>query len=545
MKFGTIAVADALGAVLAHSLKADTRTIRKGKILESADLSALRAAGHEAVMAAYLEPGDIGENDAARALADASAGEHVEASRASNGRSNLIARSRGLAVLDRVRVERVNMVDEGLTVATVEPYAVVEPGDLLATIKIIPFAVPDATLAGCVRHAGDPGALVQVASFGYKRVGLLQTVLPGFKQSLIDKMVAVTNERIERLGGELVDARVCEHNEAAVAEALKKCTDNNCEIILVLGASAIVDRRDTVPAGVAQAGGEVQYFGMPVDPGNLMLLARLRKTVILGLPGSARSPRLHGFDWVLQRLFAGVTVSGTDLAQMAVGGLLKDIPGRPMPRRISAPLGSPRREARIAALVFAAGQSRRMGRINKLLAKIDGVAMVRRVVDAVVASKAHLVVVVTGHQSKRIREVLEGCPVEFVDNPDFNEGISASLRHGLAALPEDIDGVLVCLGDMPRVSADTLNRLIDTFNLEEAGSICVPAYRGKRGNPVLWARQYFREMGEIAGDVGAKHMIGKYSDALHEVEMAEEGVLIDVDSPDALAALKPGSKKSA
>ena len=545
MKFGTIPIAEALGAILAHSLRAEARTIKKGRVLVSADLSALSAAGHKTIMAARLEPGDVGEDDAARALAAASAGEHVEASRASNGRSNLIARARGLAILDRAQVERVNAVDEGMTVATLEPFAVVEPGDLLATVKVIPFAVPKATLADCLGHAEDPGALVRIAAFRSKRVGLLQTVLPGFKQSLIDKMLAVTSERIEGLGGELIDARVCEHDEAAVAEALKLSTANDCEILLVLGASAVVDRRDTVPAAILRAGGEVRHLGMPVDPGNLMLLAGLGKTVVLGLPGSARSPRLHGFDWVLRRLFAGTGLSGSDLTQMAVGGLLKDIPGRPMPRRISAPMGRPRHEPRIAALVFAAGQSRRMGRINKLLAKIDGAAMVRRVVDAVTASNARPVLVVTGHQSKRVRDALKGCPVEFVDNPDFGEGISASLRHGLAALPEDVDGVLICLGDMPRVSAGTLNRLIDAFDPEEADTICVPVHRGKRGNPVLWTRRYFAEMREIAGDVGAKHLIGKYSGALREVEMSEEGVLIDVDSPDALAALKPGSKKSA
>lgn len=545
MKFGTISVVEALGAILAHSLRADTRTIKKGRILDRSDLSALSAAGHKTVMAARLEPGDVGEDDAARALASACAGQHVEASRASNGRSNLIARARGLAILDRDRIGQVNEVDEGMTVATLEPFAVVEPGDLLATIKVIPFAVPESTLAGCLHHAENPGALVRIAAFGSKRVGLLQTMLPGSKQSLIDKMLTVTTERVEGLGGELIDARVCQHDEAAVAEALKICTSNNCEILLVLGASAIVDRRDTVPAAITRAGGEVHHLGMPVDPGNLMLLAKLGKTVVLGLPGSARSPRLHGFDWVLQRLFAGLEVSGSDLTQMAVGGLLKDIPGRPMPRRIAAPMGRPRRETRIAALVFAAGQSRRMGRTNKLLAKIDGAAMVRRVVDTVTASNAQPVLVVTGHQSKRVRDALKGCPVGFVENPDYAEGISASLRHGLAALPDDVDGVLICLGDMPRVSAGTLNRLIEAFDPEEADAICVPVHRGKRGNPVLWTRRYFAEMREISGDVGAKHLIGKYSEALHEVDMSEDGVLIDVDSPDALAALKPGSKKSA
>jgi len=222
---------------------------------------------------------------------------------------------------------------------------------------------------------------------------------------------------------------------------------------------------------------------------------------------------------------------------MGVGGLLKEIPERPMPRRISVPSRRPPVTHSIAGLVLAAGQSRRMGVRNKLLAEIDGVAMVRRVAEAVVASKADPVLVVTGHEGDRVRGALEGLAVEFVDNPDFEEGISASLRHGLAALPQDCDGVLVCLGDMPRVDAAMLDKLIAAFAPEAGKDICVPVHQGKRGNPVLWGKRHFTEMRDVAGDVGAKHLIGRNADAVQEVAIDQDGVLIDVDSPDALAAL--------
>ena len=133
--------------------------------------------------------------------------------------------------------------------------------------------------------------------------------------------------------------------------------------------------------------------------------------------------------------------------------------------------------------------------------------------------------------------------VSFVDNPDFEEGISASLRHGLAAVPADCDGVLVCLGDMPRVDAAMLDKLIAAFAPEKGNDICVPVHRGKRGNPVLWGKRYFTEMRDIAGDVGAKHLIGRHAEAVEEVEMVEDGILIDVDSPDALAALTAGGRQ--
>ena len=159
-------------------------------------------------------------------------------------------------------------------------------------------------------------------------------------------MVEVTRARIAALGGSLTTTLVCDHDEAAVAAALAQMQDVGCDIVLVLGASAIVDRRDVVPAAIEQAGGTVEHFGMPVDPGNLMLLARLGAMRVLGLPGSARSARLHGFDWVLQRLHAGLDVTGADLMHMGVGGLLKEIPTRPLPRAAAAPLVEPRRRGR-------------------------------------------------------------------------------------------------------------------------------------------------------------------------------------------------------
>jgi molybdenum cofactor cytidylyltransferase len=543
VKFGRVPLEDADGAILVHTIKAGRTTIRKGTRLAPSDIAALRAGGLDTVMVARLEPDDVDEDAAAGAIAAAATGAHIVHSTAANGRCNLIAAAPGLVLLDRARIDALNGEDEGTTLATIEPMGRVEPGDVVATIKIVPFAVSKATVERCVRAANDPEPIVAVAAFVAKRVGLLQTVMAGAKRSLIQKMCQASRERVEDLGGEFVDLGTCGHEEGAVAEALRSPAARPCDIVLVLGASAIADRRDVVPAAVQRAGGQILRFGMPVDPGHLTMLAVVGPMTVLGIPGSSRSPRRQGFDWLLQRLFAELDVSGEDISRMGVGGLLKEIPERPMPRRISEPRRKPATAHKIAGVVLAAGQSRRMGARNKLLAEIDGVAMVRRVVEAVVASKADPVLVVTGHEAGRVREALAGLAVSFVDNPDFEEGISASLRHGLAALPADRDGALVCLGDMPRVDAAMLDRLIAAFAPETGKDICVPVHQGKRGNPVLWGKRYFTEMRDIAGDVGAKHLIGRHAEAVQEVAIAEDGVLIDVDSPDALAALTAGGQK--
>ena len=175
----------------------------------------------------------------------------------------------------------------------------------------------------------------------------------------------------------------------------------------------------------------------------------------------------------------------------------------------------------------------------KLLADIDGVPMIVRVVDAALASRAKPVVVVTGHQADQVRAALgRRRRVAFVHNPDYAAGLSSSLERGLAALEPDVDGALICLGDMPQVAKVHLNRLIDAFNPLEGRAICVPTTGGKRGNPVLWARRFFADMMRTSGDVGARHLIGENAELVSEVEMADEGVLIDIDSPQALTALK-------
>ena len=539
MIFGSVRVEDAAGAILVHTIKAGQKTIRKGTVLDVDDLASLKGAGFADVMVARLESDDVGEDDAALAIAEAAAGANLRPSIPAYGRCNLTSTAHGLALIDRGRIDAVNAHDEGVSLATIEPFGLAYPGDLVATVKIVPFAVGQKAIHKCTATARTPAPVISIAAFAPKNVGLLQTTLPGARAKLVEKMTQATRARVEELGGMLSDFGTCGHDQQQLTDKLVGMEKQGIEIAMVLGASAIADRRDIVPAAIEQAGGRIIRFGMPVDPGHLSLFAMLKDMPILGVPGSARSPRRQGFDWLLQRLFAGLDIDDRDIGQMGVGGLLKDVPGRPMPRRIADDRDkAPRPAPRITALVLAAGQSRRMGEQNKLLAEIDGVAMVRRVVEAVVNSHADRVLVVTGHQAEQVRAALAGLEVEFVDNPEYAEGISASIRHGLAAISHDCEGVMVCLGDMPRVYPSTLDRLIASFDPTTGTDICVPVHKGKRGNPVLWGTHYFREMREIAGDVGAKHLIGRYGEAVREVAFDEDSVLLDVDSPDALAALR-------
>ncbi len=555
MIFGDTPLGEAEGALLAHSLVQPGLVFKKGRRLNAKDIAALAAAGLRSVVAARLEAGDVHEDEAAEAIAKAVCGPGLAASAAFTGRCNLMAEARGLLFADRERLDRLNRVDEAVTVATLPPHAPIEARQMAATIKIIPFAIPGALLEEALAAAADGPPILQVAAFRPRRVALVQSRLPGLKANLLDKTRAAVEGRLAALDCTLSGETRCEHRVEEIAQAIADARQAGAEIVLVSGASAIVDRRDVVPAGIVAAGGEIEHLGMPVDPGNLMLLGRVQDTPVIGLPGCARSPKLNGLDWVLQRIVAGLPMGSAEVMALGAGGLLKETAARPLPRAKavekkteSAP--DVARAPRIAAVVLAAGRSTRMGAANKLLAEVGGKPMVRRVLEQVLASQAAEVVVVTGHERGRMRAALEGVlgdgRCRLVHNPDFAAGLSSSLHRGIAALAEDTEGALVCLADMPRVTAAVIDRLIAAFDPLEGRAICLPTWGGKRGNPVLLARHFFAEVQAISGDVGARALIGNYPEAVAEVAMDDlasgSGVLEDVDTPEALGALVANEK---
>jgi molybdenum cofactor cytidylyltransferase len=307
-------------------------------------------------------------------------------------------------------------------------------------------------------------------------------------------------------------------------------------MVIVFGASAIADRRDVIPAAISDIGGAIEHFGMPVDPGNLLLIGNARGVPVLGAPGCARSPVENGFDWVLMRLLAGLKVTRADLMGMGVGGLLMEIVTRPQPREKS----ETEENRAVAAIILAAGRSTRMGGPNKLLAELDGKKLVRIATEQALASKASEVIVVTGHQAELVEQALEGLKVKFVRNPDFAGGLAGSVKAGIAAVPANADGAVICLGDMPLIDAHLIDRLIEAFAPDRGNLIVVPVAEGRRGNPVLWSRRFFAELMTLEGDIGARHLIAKHGEAVAEVAVEGESAFLDIDTPQALETARRG-----
>jgi molybdenum cofactor cytidylyltransferase len=532
MKFGAVAPKNARGATAVHTIRQGDLVLKKGTLIGPAEITALEAAGIKDVVVAQLEPDDVAEDVAAAEIAKKVAGPGVHIDRAFTGRANLFAQVPGVLVVDKDAVDRLNRVDEAITFATLTAFKPVVAGEMIATVKIIPFAV--AKTARDAALAGVKQPLLRVAPYRIRKVGVVSTLLPGLAPKVIEKTLKITADRLAPAGASIVAERRVPHERAALARALDEVLKAGAELAIVFGASAIADRRDVIPSALEAIGGHVEHFGMPVDPGNLLMIGDANGRPVLGAPGCARSPKENGFDWVLMRLLAGLPVPREDITGLGVGGLLMEIVTRPQPR--TEP--EPEKGRAIAGVVLAAGRSSRMGGPNKLLAEIGGKPLVRIVVDAVLASRARPVVVVTGHQRDKVEAALAGLSVKFVHNPHFADGLGTSLKAGIAALPAEADGAIVCLGDMPQVDASLIDRLIGAFDPDHGALVVLPTIDGKRGNPVVWSRRFFPDLMAVEGDVGARYLIGRYTEAVAEVPLTGTAALTDVDTPEALEAVR-------
>ncbi len=534
MKFGPVPVAEALGATLAHSLQFGSHRLRKGRLLSADDLDMLRSHDVDTVVVASFEPDDLSENEAAARIGAALApdpdiaGLRLEAP--FTGRVNLIAARDGVLVLAADAIRALNAVDPAITLATLAQHKRVSAGDMLATIKIIPYAVPNTAVEralGCLN-----GQVVKVHARHHQRADLVLTRTAGMGDKLMRKGETAVSKRLTALGVTLGQVIAVDHEEAAVADALRR---SSAPLVLILGGSATSDARDVCPAGLVAAGGRMERFGMPVDPGNLLFLGKLGERDVIGLPGCARSPALNGADWVLERVVSGIPVTSEDIADMGIGGLLKEIPTRPQPRAFA--LAEKAGKPKVAVILLAAGASRRMGGRDKLMETIDDVPLLRRTADRMIKSSADSVIVVLPPDGRDREEVLQGLEVQTLVARDAALGMSASLRAGVLEAANSHDAVILAFADMPDIEEAQIDRLIAAFDPKTNALICRSVTAGGvPGQPVLFGKRFFGALCELTGDLGAREIVRGAGDYLVDVPDAGDGPVIDLDTPEAWEA---------
>jgi molybdenum cofactor cytidylyltransferase len=338
MRFGPVSLDHAAGKILGHNIAGPDghRLLRKGRPLTAEDIAALRAIGRTSVYAAELAPDDVDEDTAARRVAKAVGGGGLRLPGAASGRANLLSTALGVLRVDAGRLERVNEL-EGITLATLAAHSPVRPRQIVGTVKIIPFAVPEAAVRAAEAIAGD-APLIRVDALAPQPVSLIFSGSVSIREKLADDFAPLA-ERVTALGSHIastdyvpLDTPACESGESALAEALSRCRATGARLIVLAGETAIMDRHDIVPRAVERAGGRVEALGAPVDPGNLLMIAYLGDVPVLGAPGCARSRKVNIVDWVLPRLLVGDRLTRRDILALGHGGLLEDVPERPMSR---------------------------------------------------------------------------------------------------------------------------------------------------------------------------------------------------------------------
>ncbi len=516
MNFAWVSVRAAAGLVLAHRLPG--WPYKKGQLLTAEQCQALRDGGVETVQAVRLDPGDVGENLAAEAAAARLAHDSVRLDPATAGRVDLRAAHAGLVQVDAGQIDALNRLHEGLTVATLAHGAIAARGQRVATVKVIPYALPDAVLDRL--PAAAPA--LQVVPFRARGVCLILGTAAGLKEALHDKACQQIAARLEQVGLYLSEVRQVPHETDALRAAL---ASTRAPLILVLGASATADRADVAPAALVAAGGTIAHFGMPMDPGHLILTGRLDERPVLILPGCARSPAANGLDRVLARLAADLPIGSDYLQSLGVGGLLKAPPPRvPKPERP-------------AAILLAAGQSRRMGGPDKLVLPVSGRAMVRHAADSLAAAGSDPIVAVVADRHGPVAEALAGVPgLQVMHNPAPERGMGASLALAAAAVPQDRP-VFVALADMPKIRPDTLQQLAARLAGMPAAGIAVPVFRAQRGHPVLFAPRHLPALRALHGDQGARAVLQAHADEIIAVPVDDPGIHHDIDEPAAYQAL--------
>lgn len=529
MQFGELPVSKCTGCILAHSQVIGSKRIAKGTVLDTALIEKFLSNGYKSLTVARLEAGDIEENAAAEKLAKAFGGNGTRLEKAHTGRVNIYASVDGLLEFDRASIIATNSISSGITIAVVAPDQWVLAGRMIASAKIIPYAVPSDDIDQAISVATAMHVHPPIS----KSAVLIQTTLASIKTKALEKTERITEQRLEARSSSLLADYRCDHQIDKLSQMLAKASESKPDIILIVGASAISDACDVIPAAVEKLGGQVRRVGLPVDPGNLLMLAEYNGVPVLGLPGCARSPKYNGFDLLLDRIVCNVEITDDWLSGLCIGGLFSEAHDRPQPR--VAVKSEATSANRVAAIVLAAGSSRRAGSENKLLHLYNSKPMICTVVESVLASKVSECLVVTGHQSDQVANAVEAYDIPVCYCPRHTDGMAHTLAAGLSRL-QHYDAVIVCLGDMPHVTTDVIDRIISSQQ-GLADKIVVPVHKGVRGNPVMFGRTFYDTLLQHEGDSGARFLIKQYPEKVIEIETGDASVLKDYDTLESLRNL--------
>ncbi|MBO4644586.1 MAG: NTP transferase domain-containing protein [Alphaproteobacteria bacterium] len=536
MKFGEFPVYDALGIELVHDVKCREKTLKKGLVLTSSDISLLKYSGVKTVTGVQFSSQDIQPETAADILLKTLVGDYLRYTVPDkNGYSEIFADTDGTLVFDQNRLNRFNAHNETISLMTIPPYTSIYKGQFVANLRLFGPAVTAETLNEAVTKISGTGSLLKAAPYAFCKIGFIRTLMNNSSIPPLDedKLMA----RFAAFGFNVVYSDLCEHSAAAVEKAVRDSIDAQAEIVLIESQVPPLHRDDIVPTGFKEAAGDIDRLGWPVDTGLSLVIGHKKDVRLLGY--CADDINHPDLDRLLRLLATKSLPAIEDLPLLALNGIsLGRMAKRITPEQMknSVQVEALSGSKKIAIVILAAGSSRRMIGTNKLLESVNGLPIIDHTVRSALSSQADYVAVVTGHEAKFIERRLEQYDVKIVRNPDYVSGVLGSIRLGLAVLPADIAGAVVLPADMPAFTEEYIDKLIDAFDFTaKRRPVVLPTFNSVRHNPVLWPRDLFNVVKIVPEDSQWVPTLIEHSDYIKEIPLKDDLPLTDINTRGDLA----------
>ncbi len=324
MKFKKVLTTKAINKILAHNVLLDKAILKKGEVLSNANIISLINNNINKVTTISIDENDVMENDAALKIAKLLSGSNIIITNVSNGRANLYSQKDGLLVAEKKIVTKLNLLSSEIVISTLSPNHIVKKGQLIGNVKIIPYAVNKKILKKFSELDDQCLGFLSINPIAIKKISLIITKENNTNVKIIKKIEREIKNRLDNFGIKITRKDIISHDADILVTILKKHMSSQSELILIYGATSIVDIKDIVPASIKSLKGDILSFGIPVDPGNLLLLGSIANKKIIGVPGCAKSPKINGFDWILEYAICKKEITKRTIAAMGSGGLLRE-----------------------------------------------------------------------------------------------------------------------------------------------------------------------------------------------------------------------------
>ena len=534
MEFKNFPLYDALGVITCSKISLGNRFIASGKMLDYSDISALRSAGYSFVSGAKLSSSDVVKSTAITKIASVVAGENTAYYLDDDNRCFIYAEKNGIANINQERINRFNNLGLEVILATAPVFHQAVKGQLLAVISIIPPAITEDVLQQYLQTTFGMGALVSVLAYKPKKVYFIQSSNPKKNEEYEKNILTNITARLDALGVGISYNAHCEHLLEKIENEISKALYSDAEIIIISGAVANYHKEDVLMKALVDAGADIIASYIPSFPSANIIIADYKKhKQIVVLPEGCDKSDYNAVDLILKKLVAGYPLNKDELFNLGAGGLLAREVWQPIDIdkldglvKVAADENS----SGIAAIILAAGKGSRIGGDNKLLYEIDDETIVTKVVKAALASKASPVIVVTGFEQEFIADELKDKDVKLVYNSDYASGINTSIRTGLESLNNAVRGAIIIPADMPFITSDHLNRLIDAFDPLNKKALCVSTYKKVKVNPALWARKLFDNVKIIPENAKVHPVLVEHSDYIAEVPLLNDNEALDINT---------------